>query len=206
MSRSLKVNRNAYDYIRSERVDWLDQFADKINEASKTAVEVARERNDRSIHEQIHSIMNNSSRTVESVVKDMQERTGLKSYLQSLSKEKAKIAQIQSDRLFPDLIEDLEESIKNFIDNNIATHHGQTTVPAVQHEVLSIFKNSGIQPNHLDRESVVSYINKAIAKAQSLSPSWAPNMNLGKGVGVVDVDAEDPQNTDFMHNLMPASD
>jgi uncharacterized protein (DUF849 family) len=205
MSRSFKVNRNGHDYIRSERVDWLDQFANNIDKASKTAVEVARDRSEQSVHERIHSIMNNQSgRTVESVVTDMQERTGLKSYLQSLSNEKSKVAQVH--RLFPDMATDLEDSIKSFIDNNIATHHGQTTVPAVQHEVLSIFKNSGIQPDHLDNEPVVTYINKAIARQQGLSPAQVPDMDLGKGVGVVDVDAEDPANTDFMHNMMPVSD
>lgn len=205
MSRSFKINRNAYDYIRSERVDWLDQFADNINKASKTAVEVARERNEQSIHDQIHSIMNNKSgRTVDSVVKDMQERVGLKAYLQSLSKENSKVAQVS--RLFPELGNDLEDSIKSFIDNNVATHHGQTTVPAVQHELLSIFKNSGLHQDHLDSQPVVEYINKVIAREQGLRPSQAPAMDLGKGVGVVDVDAEDPENTDFMHHMMPVSD
>ena len=208
MSRSFKINKNAaYDYVRSERVGWLDQFADSINEASKTAVEVARNRSERSIHEQISSIMNNKSgRTVDSVVKDMQERTGLKAYLQSLHKEKGKVAQVQNYRLFPDLNKTLEDSIKSYIENNIATHHGQTTVPALQHEVLEVFKNSGVNQDHLGSEAVVEYINKAIARAQSLNPSSAPAMDLGKGVGTVDVDTEDPGNTDFMHSMMPVRD
>lgn len=208
MSRGYKLNRTSYDYVRSERVNWLDQFAEDINNASQcTAVEVSRYRNQLSMHDRINSIMqgNNihSGKTVEGVVKDMQERVGLKDYLDKVIARRAdKTAQ---NELFANLGKDLQKKLVNFCKNKVATHRGQITVPAIQHEILSSF--NGIKPEDINNEKVARFISDIIAKEQKLNPIVDnDSIDLGKGVGVVDVDAEDPDNTDFMKGLMPASE
>lgn len=184
MSRVNKIIRDNYDYVRSERVDWLDQFADKIHQASKTAVEVARNRQEKSVYEQINSLINNkqsNERTVESVVRELQERAGLNIYLESRSsKENEKTAQ---EQIFPNLPLDVQKDIYNFIKNKIETHHGQISLPAVQHEIIEIFKHKGVHPEDVNNEKVARFINNLIIQQMRLNPVINNNVEVGKGVG-----------------------
>jgi hypothetical protein len=184
MSRVNKISRDSYDYVRSERVDWLDQFADNINQASKTAVEVARDRQETSIYEQINSLMNNkqsNERTVDSVVRELQERAGLNVYLESRSSnENEKTAQ---ESVFPNLPLDVQKDIYNFVKNNIETHHGQISLPAVQHEIIEIFKHKGVNPEDVNNEKVARFINDLLMQEMRLNPTINNNVEIGKGVG-----------------------
>jgi len=208
MSRSNKIQRDSFNYVRSERVDWIDQFADSIEKASKTAVEVARERNQSSIQDQINSIINNkpanSHHTVEGIVQEMQERAGLKQYLQSMIDDKS--SKTAEQKLFPKLSDDIEDNIKIYIENNVKTHRGQITVPAVQYDILSVFKNSGLMPEDVDSLVVGTYINNIIAREQQMNTTQFTSPDIGKGVGVIDVDHNDSNNTDFMKGMMPNND
>lgn len=214
MSRGFKINRHNYDYATSERVDWLDSFADKIQEASQTtAVQVARERSQATVHEQINSIMmggspSSSYATVDDAVRDMQERTGLGEYLKRVSNklkaDKTASENIESDA-FEGLNAKLKESIINYCTNKISTHRGQVTVPAVQHDVLTTFKNSGLQPQDVNCEAVARLISNMILKEQQTSPAKEENnMNMGLGVGRDDIDHNDSDNQDWMKMMTPS--
>lgn len=211
MSRAYKINRNS-SWASSERVDWLDALADDINNASKrTAVQVGRYRNQLSLYDQISSIVTNQTaahQTVEGIVQEMHERVGLKGYLDTVANnEKAnKVAQ-KNERPFDRLDSDTQDNLTNFCKNKISTHRGQTSVPAVQHDLLSVFKNSGIRPEDINNECVARFISNLIAEEQGLNPTIdSNNVEIGKGVGVVDMEADDSDNTDFMKGLMPATD
>lgn len=211
MSRGFKISRQNYDYVSSERVDWLDRFADSIEQASQlTAVEVARRRNQVSIHDQINSIItrnpSSSFATVEDKVNDMQERVGLSEYLRRVSAEEHnKVAQAENfENIFPNLNKDLREDIISFCKNKIANHRGQITVPAIQHDVLDTFRRYGLQPEDVNCEPVAKMISGMILKEQQTNPARdETNVQLGLGVGRDDVDENDADNTDFFQNLMP---
>lgn len=205
MSRSVKINRHSYDFAKSERVNWLDRFADSIEQASQlTAVEVARYRNQLSIHEQINSIISrvpsSSYATVEDAVVDMQKRTGLSEYLNRISSEKTN--KVASSDVFPNLDAELKDAIISFCKNKIATHRGQITVPAMQHEILETFS---IQPDDVNNEPVARFISDLILKEQKANPAHNDfNTQLGLGVGRDDVESSDPENTDFFKGMLPS--
>ena len=228
MSRGFKINRHSYDYAASERVDWLDSFADKIEEASQTtAVEVARQRSQVTMHDQISSIMmggtpSSSYATVDDAVRDMQERTGLGEYLKRVSnklkadKTASEIASeidgkleecdnLAENSAFKDLSPKLKESIINYCMNKISTHRGQVTVPDVQHDVLMTFKSSGLQPQDVNCEPVARLISGMILKEQQTSPAKDENnLNMGLGVGRDDIDPNDSDNQDWMKLMTPS--
>jgi hypothetical protein len=215
MSRGgFKVSRNGtYDYSAGERVSWLDELASNIEKASKNAVEVARHRSQQSLVDQISSIMHGSQShgTVESVVQDMQERVGLTAYLNRLeadTDETAKFAQegVPKQDIFSTLDSQLANDVLVFITNKIATHRGRIHLPAVQEDVLATFKNKGIKPEDINNADVAKYISDAIASELDKQPALdMPSGDLGRGVGVEDVEA-DPANTDFFHGLLPEMD
>ena len=213
MSRGFKINRHNFDYAASERVDWLDSFADNIDKASQTtAVQVARERSKVTVHDQINAIMmggsSNSYATVDDAVRDMQERTGLGEYLKRVSNklkaDKTASENIQED-VFSDLNPKLKESILNFCANKISTHRGQVTVPAIQHDVLMIFGNNGLEPQDVNCEAVARLISNMILKEQQTRPAYEENTsNMGLGVGRDDIDPNDTDNQDWMKLMMPS--
>lgn len=218
MSRGgFKITRSDYyETDSSDRIDWLDRFArdlDKKNSEPKSAVEVARARNNQSIIDQINSIVGNKPRhsNVESLVQEMQERTGLKEYLQrnSASQTQSKVAALpeQNEKkvILENLNNKLREKIINFIKNRIETHRGLVSLPAIQEEIISTFKNEGAQPQDINNPEVANFINQVIIDERRKTPSLDTNDgNLGRGVGVQEMD-DDGANSDFFRGLMPAT-
>lgn len=226
MSRGFKIIRSDFfERERSDRVDWLDSFARKIEQISnhpQTAVEAARSRDQQSIVDMIGSIMNgrqhsNGASTVESVVQDMQERTGLAEYLRRVKSSKdsvEKIAQevhsegqkISNDLpdSFSDLPEKTREDVKNYINNLVETHHGNIHVPAVVESVIQTFRLQGVGPKHINEMTFEKYISDQIMSQKQKNPSAEEhNTNLGKGIGI-DTNDVDTSNTDMFEGLMPA--
>jgi len=204
-----KITRTEYDSVveSSTRVDWLDQFANRLNSYSqdpKNAVEVARNR-DSSYYDQITSIVSKQSpfASVEAKVQDLQERTGLKAFLQSKSSDNKKIAQ-EVKSLFPKSSQELNNKISNFIKNFIETHHGEINVPTVQHEISNIFKADGIQSQDINNPEIAKYISDVIIDVKKKNPVNDANTDdIGKGVGIMSVD-DDGSNSDFFKSLLPA--
>ena len=208
-----KINKNAgYEVLSGERVGWLDRFADNYEKQQKSAVEVARERSQKSLYEQITSIVSgNNSRyaSVESKVQDLQERVGLKEYLKRISSEKeenTKLAAEEFSGVLENVNDDLKEKIATFCKNKIETYRGHISILAIQKEIIETFKNQGVRPQDIDDPKVAEIINTMIKEEKSNNPDQQVNdMNLGKGVGI-NLDDDDNANTDSFGALMPNTD
>lgn len=216
MSRGgFKISRSDYSEIdRGDKVDWLEDFAKNLeaknNQPPKSAVEAARQRNDQSFYDQISSIVGNKPATnsVEGIVQQMQERTGLREYLRRQSEKQiknTKVAQEVSNDVFGHLGPKLKETILALIKNKAKTSHGLTAVPAIQHEILSIFQNQGVQPQDINTPEVAKVISDLLLEETGQNPvNTVDNNNLGRGVGVMDVEDDDHSNSDFFKGLLPA--
>jgi len=211
MSRGgFKIKRTSDEYAASERVSWIDQFADDIQKASKTAVEVARQRSEVSLHDQVSSVMHNkpAHSSVESLVQELQDRAGLSEYLRrnADASGEGKVAATDYDGIFANVKQSVKEDIINYCKNTIATHRGQTTVPAIQYDILAQFQNEGIQSQDVDEPSVARCISQLISEELNRHPpADLRSEQLGSGVGVLDVDENDDDNSDVLSGLMPAS-
>ena len=209
---SFKITRD------DSRVDWLDAFANKINEISqqpRTAVEVARNREQQTILDQIHAIVsgnpyasyNVGGRSVEGVVREMQERTGLSEYLKRVANDPA-VSSGSKEELpesFAKLDAALKDKINYFITNLIETHHGNIHVPAVAESVLTTFQNQGINTQQINDPLFEKFISDCIVKVKKSDvgkSNDADVMNIGRGVGVESGD-EGKEDDAFGH-LMPA--
>lgn len=206
----MKINRADYHQRETgDRVSWLDRFADSLaKNEPKTAVEVARNRGQQSIMEQIYSIMG-GHRTVDSVVNEMQDRVGLKTYLQKIKadeqKKTVKTAEemVEFPKVFAKLNDKLKSSIDHYLRNYIKTRRGQVTLPEIQYDLISIFKSEGLIPEDVNNLEVAKYVSDLILKEQKIQPSKDSfNPNIGKGVGINDVD-DDGSNSDFFRGLLP---
>lgn len=200
-----KITRNDYyEILPSTSVNWLDRFAQSLqNQEAKTAVEVARQQ---SMFDQINSIVGNkpAHATVESKVQDLQERTGLKAFLQrsAIASGNPKLAQAA---LFPSIGDELRNKVFSFIRNLVETHRGLVPVPAVQEEILNTFRLQGLQSSDVNSPEVAKFVSDTILEARQKNPSTESNVNeLGRGVGVV-MNDEDGSNSDFFKGLLPAT-
>jgi len=197
-------DKKDYEYGRSERVSWLDEFADQYGNSQKTAVEVARTRQQNSLADTINAIFNQSRtghRTVEGLVKDYQKRTGLNEYLQRVSAEQAqtKTASHKND-ILEGFSPNIKEAVLSYAKNIINNHHGHCSVPAVQHDILSTFSHQGVKPSHILNDGFATMISNLIAEVKSQNPHFEISQDLGKGVGG-DIDENDTDNSDFLSSI-----
>jgi hypothetical protein len=219
MSRAGKINRAGGDYESAEMPEWLSRFADSLKAGeSKSAVEVARirdqEAQDISILNQISNLVSGKSSrhsTVDSVVEEMRERTGLNAYLQRRSSKTAKASDEKDNDVkitiqLPESLSKYEscvEDIVNFIKNTIENMHGQgVTIPQLQHDILHTFgKRHGLEPEDVLNDEVAQYINNAIIASHN-NVRDEHNPNIGAGVGRTE--SEDDDGKDAFSILMPA--
>ena len=201
-----KKDPRDYQYASSERVSWLDEFADQYGNSQKTAVEVARDRQS-SLSETINAIFNQKTThrtghyTVEGVVKDYQERTGLNEYLQRVSNEQARTKTASQQDVLEDFSPNIKEAVISYVKNVIDNHHGHCTVPAVQHDVLSTFGHQGVKPSHILNDNFATLVSNLIIESKSHNPHFDGNtQELGKGVGG-DIDKNDDDNSDFLSSI-----
>ncbi len=201
MSRGgFKINRTSYEKECGDRVDWLDAFAEQFakTEAGKSAVQVARERDQQaqSIHDQISSIFNNPSQTVESKVKDMQERTGLTEYLKRVAVEQEK------EGAFAKFGPKMEQDILSYLGNRV---RNTSKVPEIQEDLFATFRQHGLQADDVNCADVARYINDLIVEEKKTNPTTDVS---SPDLGLVDttLDDDDNQNEDVFQGLMPQGD
>jgi hypothetical protein len=215
MSKIFKISNNHYiDRESSKRVDWLDDFADRLNKladpAAVTAVEVARQRSssDKSIYDQISSIVSGRPvfSSVQGAVEDLHRRTGLSEYLKRVNSEsnqrykeadnskKAFVACVFSDD------DNIKERVIAFVKNLVNTHNGHIAVPAVQCEILDMFARE-CSPEHVNNDDAAKLISDIISSIVSNTSQQSVNHHLGRGVGL-DLHP-DADNTDFLKQFMP---
>jgi len=215
MSRGFKITRSDYsDKDSSDRVGWLDDFAKKleaISNAPKSAVEVARNRNQQSILDQISQIVSKktiTSKNFESAVQELQDRVGLKEYLKRVSASEnildgqKQISNHNLGEIFKDLPKDVIQDIDDFIRNMIEyTHHGNIQVPPVVEAVKNTFKQ--VQPYHVNDNRFEKYVSDLIAESKKRNPSRTENNhNIGRGVGLENT--QGPTHGDFFEGIMTA--
>ncbi|HVI40981.1 MAG TPA: hypothetical protein VM577_09995 [Anaerovoracaceae bacterium] len=215
MSRGgFKITRSDYyETDPGDKIDWLDRFAQDFEKKEskqepKSAVEVARLRNYQSIADQISAIVGGNPRhsSVETAVQDYQERTGLKEYLKRQSSPQDSAKKTANVQAFQNLDPRVRDNIINFIKNRIETHRGLVPLPAIQEEILSTFRNEGLQPQDVNNDEVAKLISQAIIDERQKNPeSDMNNVNLGRGVGVKDMDDDDGSNSDFFRGLLPVN-
>lgn len=218
MSRGgFKITRVTMNENSGDRVDWLDAFARRLEEVSKsslTAVEQARARNEQSLLDQISNIMSRqvrNSASVEDKVQEYQDKTGLKEYLRRMSaareQEQRKNAQQEDISELPENFDKfsnkIKEDIKTFVRNKCETHHGNIQVPALVEEVSRTFRQAGVQPQDVNDMHFEKFISDQIARAKKRNPSSDEhNVNLGLGVGI-DKNNIDSANLDVFEGLTP---
>jgi hypothetical protein len=206
-----KITRNSFDFASGERVSWLDEFAENINKASKTAVEVARYRNELSLQDQINSVVSRqpTHATVEDVVQEYHERTGLADYLKAKAEEPPKADKVAfSLGEYGELLKDFpkRDAVMSFAKNKVETSYGQTSIPHIQNEIITQFGSEGLQPEDVENEQMEQFISDLITAAQKETPAAdLGSVDLGKGVGL-DLDDVDEDNNDFYKPLMPNTD
>ncbi len=203
-----KITKNSFDFARGERVSWLDELADRIDTASKTAVEVARHRNELSLRDEITSIISRkpTHATVADKVQDYHERTGLADYLKANRGEPDKVASLEcSDQVFvahPGIC----DKVKEFARNKVETSYGQTSIPHIQNEILAQFGSDGLQPQDVENKTVAKFISDLISDTiQKNPPANLSSIDLGRNVGLDLNDCEE-DNNDFYKPLLPNTD
>jgi len=220
MSRNRGFDRDQFNSFSSATPSWLEEFAVAWEKQAGTAVDAARKRQaDSDYYSQIVSIVggNKKHATVDSIVKEYQELTGLNKYLKTLAekedqKNNIKTAQLNSknenqlfsvsedyeDLLPSDLDERLKNKIKIFVKNKVDSNNGHTSIPAVQEGLLKSLKNEGIEPYHVYDPTMAKFIGSALEKYEKNNLSNNFDSELGKAVIEIE---DDGSNKDFLHSL-----
>lgn len=193
---------------REELSPLIKQFAK--SHIQPTAVEIARARNvqSQSIVQQLNAIMTGKSRyaTVDDAVKDMTERTGLITYLDTIkSAEEAKKKvnkQASEESQIPSTLAqyDFADKVVSYIKNNIKNSNALSiTIPQLEADILEIFGRQGLQAQDVMNDEFTRYLSDCIYEAQKMLSPEHQNNNIGKGIGK---DIED--SNDAWLGLLPA--
>ncbi len=213
MSRGgFKIERtNVFEYDTSDRVSWLDRFADRVAKKDKTpvtAVEAGRLRNKANLMDQIQSIVGGKTRysSVENAVRDYQERTGLSEYLRRVQSGQNN-GQTKTAYTLPSSFsqynKNVQDKLISYINNTIETNKGYISIPALQQDIKQLFRNDGVQAQDIDNLEVAKFLNDLIILRQRDNNSHdVNNLNIGKDVGTKNVE-DDGSNTDFFKGLLP---
>lgn len=199
--RNKPVRDDSLKYAPYKRVEWIDRFAREY--AQKLAAQPKDKSS--SVYDQVQSMFGNRNKhhTVDSLVKEMQEKIGLKDYLSALSSEEQKDgkkvtqAQLQEANkqvtIFPNVDNTIRDQIIQYIKNKIKTHRGAIAIPALQEAIVHVFRSDGIQSKDVNDEAVAKFINQMIIEEKQRNPiKDFTDPNLGKGIGTTDSIDVDP--------------
>lgn len=205
---------NRYFPRNNQRVDWLDDFAKKLANKEKTPETIVDQKRNisSSFVDQITQIVSGGAKfsTVESKVKDMQERTGMNDYLRKI-KAKEMVETINTrvaselskePEMFSKLDKKLVEDMKSFIQGKINSHHGQTSVPAVLQALFQTFKTHGLGLEEANDPELISYIENKIAESQKLLSRTENTSSFFDSKNVQDHESH-PANEDVFYSLDP---
>lgn len=188
----------------SELMDdvWLNAVAERLN---KEAVQPRKD----TLFDQINSIVNNTQskfKTVDSIVKDMQERSGYSVFVKkmqetNISQKVAKKAAAGDD--IPELLKNKNKNndndIKTVLDNKIKSSKGLLATPVLIESVKELCSNI-YSPNDAvwEDRKLLEYIHKLNMDERDKNHSKDDYSNVGN----VDTSPVDDQN-DFFGALMP---
>ncbi len=194
---NIKITRqDCHEYVRSERVDWLDRFAKELseNKALSTVVDKTRERDQKSMLDQISYLIDKKPRyaSVESAVKDMQERTGLSEYIKRLSVKnegEKKIAQekepvIDVEKILEKFGPELAKKVMTFVKNKVESSEGNLATGAIIADLVRTLKGDGLDEADVSTSDFSAWINQMRDKVKERFPAndVKDDCNFGKDV------------------------
>ena len=195
--------------ISSRKDDRLsdDDWALKFERAlEKNAVQPVS--NDRSVYDQINSIMNGKSKysSVQAAVDDMKKRSGLTDYLNKITVSKTqetnKIAtqQDKQPNKQPELFVKYPE-VKQTFQNYVTSTRGNLPIPAIVDKVRSIHRNDVLDQGLWEEEDLLKAIHRMNLVEEIKYTHQDKDLNLGKG-DMSDSDF-DQSNSDAFLSLTP---
>jgi hypothetical protein len=191
---------------------WLKQFEKSLQ---KGAVQP---RKQQSLFDQINSIMNTNSKynSVEAVVDDMKERSGLTAYLKKakVESDSPKLETIKNASKTSDKSSDKKDkmpvvikkfpSILDTLKNCINDSKGNLSIPAIIERVHSIHHNDVSDSKDWDDDDLMYLVSQLNLEAKSNNPTnYEDSTNLGKHDSNSNQEI-DPSNTDAFFALNPA--
>jgi hypothetical protein len=180
---------------------WMTEFA---NNLEKNSVEPREKVEQRSLYDQISSIMGVKSKypTVEAAVEDMQERSGIKAYWQRVKAKAEQIKQAQDANevsLFTKC-----PQIKDTINNCIEDSHGNLSLPSIVERIKTIHRADVGDASDWDDPTFLKYVNDKNIEVKRRHPDTEVNPGgLGK-IHQYDKEELSPSNNDIWHSLMPS--
>jgi hypothetical protein len=196
------ISRYSDAYIDED--NWLYKFEKSLQKDAVQSREV-----DKSMFDQINSIMNNKSKhpSVQSAVDDMKNRSGLTAYLDTLNKKSISdniVKKIASNENLVPIIFNKHPKIKDTITNYIRDTRGNLPVPAILDKIRSIHQKDVSDSDDWEDDNLIRYISKLnlTEKSKNLSQN-----NDYSNLGIADVGDDsdiDPSNTDAFYALNPA--
>jgi hypothetical protein len=215
---NIKITRQDYhEYSRAERVDWLDRFAKEQVEKEKsisTVVDQARERNQKSMLDQISYVIDKKPRhaSVESIVQEMQERTGLTEYIKRLSvtnSEQKKTAQedekskVDQEKVLAQFDAELKKKILTFIKNQLESTRSNISDQAIIEGLARSveLKKMGLHEEDISNDDFRAMINQMKEDVQKSNPSQ--NANEDRLFGKEIAEPFDGSNEDVFKNMQP---
>lgn len=200
-SRQCVISRQS-DEANSED-HWLKQFEQKLQ---KSAVQP---RNNNSLFDQINTIMNGKSKypSVQAVVDDMMQRSGVAAYIKTSEKEDkpqaTKTAQVSQVKL-PRVMEE-KPSIQKTLENIIKDSKGNMSVPTIISRLHSLHANDIADDSAWEDDDLVRFVSKYNLRAKADNPANYENFdNLGQRDRSSANSEIDSANTDAFTALMPA--
>jgi hypothetical protein len=180
MSRQTKIFDHSNDFF------WKEELKDKLGTQPYKKKTI----------DELYSVLNNTNlkfKTVESVVNDMKERSGLSAYLNKNKK-------IASNNEFEPTVIQQYPQIKITIENFIKDTNGNLPVPAILNKIKAIHKNDISDNRHWDEEKLLRFISNLNLQAKSKSFDTTQSSFLGK-LDLKDMDETNMDSNDFLGGL-----
>jgi hypothetical protein len=196
------ITRESYSVEDSStEPSWLRDFAKNLE---KSSVESRKEVEQRSLYDQISSIMGNKSKypTVEAAVEDMQERSGISAYWKQV---KAQAEQIKKANDSSEQVAMFSKcpQIKSTINNCIEDSRGNLPIPSLIERIKSIHRFD-VGDADWDDPALLKYLNDKNVEVKRKYPDVESNADsLGK-LHHFDEEDIDASNRDAWHILMPS--
>ena len=196
------ITRESYSVENSStEPSWLRDFAKNLE---KSSVESRKEIEQRSLYDQISSIMGNKSKypTVEAAVEDMQERSGINAYWKQV---KAQAEQIKKANDSSEQVAMFNKcpQVKSTINNCIEDSRGNLPIPSLIERIKAIHR-SDVSDADWDDPAFLKYLNDKNIEVKRKYPDVESNADsLGK-LHHFDEEDIDASNRDAWHILMPS--
>ena len=185
-----------YKEKQDKKSDWLNDFANKVVQnphlySSATS----------SIYEKIlDTLQGNNSKTVQAVVDEYVQATGLSVYLKTVAENKTKNASEEIEFLTK-VSPELKNKIINFVNNRADSFKGYTPTLSIQEEVFSAFQSNGLDVTDVYESGFQNYVSNLLEAKRLEFPSKNDYSNLGKIDNVSSNSNQSDANSDYFFNL-----